>query len=319
MSVVFQAKVRLCFLRTYTSLFLFSSESSEDMITEEKRVLPIIHILVSDSDSEFSSAVIAMNSSNLAKSFSLRMVPSIEWRISLPSVDIKDHSFGPNSKIELLLFNSNYCIDCVKKRSFHDKGNSTVFFHFENNKIGKKGEFTNFNEHIFSYSKRADNFIFSISIFKHIANSDEFVNVFMMIGFDSTIELVSFDESQVVTFNGKFICGFRNGDCGTGNQSDNTVGSPHGFIIYGIEIFKGIGKVSKVIDVETWRIDNSRVLRWIVSLIEGNSSVLSTKSSIQNGKCSVLIELMHYFDKAFNSYDFEEKCGAQRRSATHKG
>nr|GFC04915.1 hypothetical protein [Tanacetum cinerariifolium] len=40
---------------------------------------------VSDSDSEFSSAVIAMNSSNLAKSFSSRMVPLMEWRISLPS------------------------------------------------------------------------------------------------------------------------------------------------------------------------------------------------------------------------------------------
>ncbi|GJY06106.1 hypothetical protein Tco_0373160 [Tanacetum coccineum] len=61
---------------------------------EEKRVLPRIHILViflnggssvSDLDSKFSSAVIAMNSSNSAKSFSSRMVHSMEWRISLPS------------------------------------------------------------------------------------------------------------------------------------------------------------------------------------------------------------------------------------------
>ncbi|GKC51922.1 hypothetical protein Tco_1074667 [Tanacetum coccineum] len=65
----------------------------------------------------------------------------------------------------------------------------------------------------------------------------EFVNVFMRIGFDSTIELVSFDESQVVTFNGKF-----------GNE-----------------------KVTEVIDVENWRVDNSRLLRWIVSLFEWNS------------------------------------------------
>ncbi|GKA33555.1 hypothetical protein Tco_0719984 [Tanacetum coccineum] len=85
---------------------------------------------------------------------------------------------------------------------------------------------------------------------------------------------------SVVTFNGKFICGLRNSDCGTGSLSDNTVGSPHGFIIHGIEIFNGNKKVTEVIDVENWRIDNSRVLRWIVSLIEGNSSVLSTKSSI---------------------------------------
>ncbi|GJR29913.1 hypothetical protein Tco_1106145 [Tanacetum coccineum] len=41
--------------------------------------------LVSDSDLEFSSAVIALNSSNSAKSFSSRMVPSMEWKISLPS------------------------------------------------------------------------------------------------------------------------------------------------------------------------------------------------------------------------------------------
>nr|GEU76403.1 hypothetical protein [Tanacetum cinerariifolium] len=127
----------------------------------------------------------------------------------------------------------------------------------------------------------ADNFIFGISVFKHIEDSEEFINVFVRIDFRSTIELVSFDESQVVTFNGKFICAFRNGDCRTGSQSDNTVSSPHGFIIYEIKIFKGNEKVTKVIDVENWQIDNSRVLRRIVSLIEGNSSVPSTKSSIQ--------------------------------------
>ncbi|GJT08762.1 hypothetical protein Tco_0843224 [Tanacetum coccineum] len=43
-----------------------------------------------------------------------------------------------------------------------------------------------------------------------------------------------------------------------------------------------VGNVPEVIDVENWRIDNSRVLRWVVSLIEWNSSVLSTKSSIQS-------------------------------------
>ncbi|GKF25220.1 hypothetical protein Tco_0081114 [Tanacetum coccineum] len=32
---------------------------------------------------------------------------------------------------------------------------------------------------------------------------EEFMNVFMRISFGSTIKLVSFDESQVVTFNGK--------------------------------------------------------------------------------------------------------------------
>ncbi|GJW26562.1 reverse transcriptase domain-containing protein [Tanacetum coccineum] len=52
--------------------------------------------------------------------------------------------------------------------------------------------------------------------------------IFMQIGFNSTIELVSFDETQVVTFNGKFICGIRNGDYKTRIQSDNRVGILHG-------------------------------------------------------------------------------------------
>nr|GEX92546.1 reverse transcriptase domain-containing protein [Tanacetum cinerariifolium] len=128
----------------------------------------------------------------------------------------------------------------------------------------------------------AENFILGISVFKHIADSEEFVNVFVRIGFGSTIKLVSFDESQVVTFNGKFVCGFRNSDCGTESQSDNTVGSPHGFIIHWIVILKNIKKVMEVIDVDNWQIDNSRVLRWIVSLFEWNSSVSSMKSLIQS-------------------------------------
>ncbi|GJV75981.1 DNA-directed DNA polymerase [Tanacetum coccineum] len=65
------------------------------------------------------------------------------------------------------------------------------------------------------------------------------MNVFMRISFGSTIKLVSFHESQVVTFYGKFVCGFTNSDCGTESQSDNTVGNPHGFIMHGIEIFDG--------------------------------------------------------------------------------
>nr|GEW51071.1 hypothetical protein [Tanacetum cinerariifolium] len=36
---------------------------------------------------------------------------------------------------------------------------------------------------------------FGVSVFKHITYSEEFMNVFVRIGFGSTIELVSFDES----------------------------------------------------------------------------------------------------------------------------
>ncbi|GKD29768.1 hypothetical protein Tco_1240546, partial [Tanacetum coccineum] len=54
-------------------------------------------------------------------------------------IDIDDHSFSSNSKIELFLFNSNNCISSVKKWSSQDEGNFTVFFHFKNNKISRKG------------------------------------------------------------------------------------------------------------------------------------------------------------------------------------
>nr|GEY86220.1 hypothetical protein [Tanacetum cinerariifolium] len=74
----------------------------------------------------------------------------------------------------------------------------------------------------------------------------------------------------------------KNSDCETKSQSDNTVGSPHGFIIHWIVISKSIKKMTKVIDVENWQIDNSRVLRLIVSLIELNCFVSSMKSSNQN-------------------------------------
>nr|GEV96602.1 reverse transcriptase domain-containing protein [Tanacetum cinerariifolium] len=77
------------------------------------------------------------------------------------------------------------------------------------------------------------------------SNFEDSMNVFVMINFGSIIKLVSFDESQVVTFNSKFVCGIRNSDCKTGSQSDNTVGSPHGFIIHWIIISKNIKKVTE--------------------------------------------------------------------------
>ncbi|GJW31709.1 hypothetical protein Tco_0051741, partial [Tanacetum coccineum] len=73
-----------------------------------------------------------------------------------------------------------------------------------------------------------------------------------------------------------------NSYCGTGSWCDNMVSSPHGFIIHWIEIFENHEKVTEVVDVENWRIDNSRILRWVVSLIERNSLVSSMKSSIQS-------------------------------------
>ncbi|GJY66784.1 reverse transcriptase domain-containing protein [Tanacetum coccineum] len=60
---------------------------------------------------------------------------------------------------------------------------------------------------------------------KPSVDSEEFVNVFMRIGFGSTIELVSFDKGQVVTFDSKFVCGFRNSDCETRVRSGSSNGS----------------------------------------------------------------------------------------------
>nr|GFA80354.1 hypothetical protein [Tanacetum cinerariifolium] len=69
-------------------------------------------------------------------------------------------------------------------------------------------------------------------------------------------------------------------DYGTESWSDNMVGSLHGFIIHWIVISKNIKKVTKVIDVKNWQVDNSRVSKWIVSLVEWNSFVSSMKSLI---------------------------------------
>nr|GEU44597.1 hypothetical protein [Tanacetum cinerariifolium] len=126
---------------------------------------------------------------------------------------------------------------------------------------------------------QADSFILGVSVFKHITYSEEFVNVFVRISIDSTIELVSFDKSQVVTFNGKFVCGFKNGDSKTESRSDNTVGSPHGFIIHGIKDLKGNEKVTEVIAAENWRL----------------------VSAVEVGCFFVRMELLCFIDEVFDS------------------
>ncbi|GJT98587.1 hypothetical protein Tco_1094105 [Tanacetum coccineum] len=80
----------------------------------------------------------------------------VSWSSKSPLDDDRTYDPWPclNSKIELFLFNSNYCISSVKKGSSQNERNFAIFLHFENNKINREGEFTNFNEHIFSYSNR---------------------------------------------------------------------------------------------------------------------------------------------------------------------
>ncbi|GJT45030.1 hypothetical protein Tco_0953745 [Tanacetum coccineum] len=93
MSVVFQEKASLCFLRMDTSLLLFCAESLDDMITGRKdgsfQRITVFQIIMKGFKFkihlEFSSAVIAMNSSNSEKISFSRRVPLMEWRILLPS------------------------------------------------------------------------------------------------------------------------------------------------------------------------------------------------------------------------------------------
>nr|GEZ39050.1 hypothetical protein [Tanacetum cinerariifolium] len=54
-------------------------------------------------------------------------------------VDIEDHSFSPNSKIELFLFNPNHYISSVRKGLSQYERNFSIFFHFENNEISREG------------------------------------------------------------------------------------------------------------------------------------------------------------------------------------
>nr|GEZ24982.1 hypothetical protein [Tanacetum cinerariifolium] len=126
-SVVFQAK---------TSLWIFSNGGSS----------------VSDSDLEFSSVVIAMNLSNSKKISSSRRVPLMEWRILLHSSRRASKSSFKISSLTLIL--KNVSSFDAKKGSFQDERNFAIFFYFENNEIRRKGEFTNFNEHIFSYPNK---------------------------------------------------------------------------------------------------------------------------------------------------------------------
>nr|GEU89826.1 hypothetical protein [Tanacetum cinerariifolium] len=120
--------------KTIEETEIFISQSLDDMITGRKDdSSKNTYSKLLGRDSEFSSPVIAMNSSNSEKISSSRGVPSIE------EVNIKDHSFNSNSKIELFLFNSNNCISSVKKGSSQDERKFAIFFNFENNEISRNG------------------------------------------------------------------------------------------------------------------------------------------------------------------------------------
>nr|GEW70917.1 hypothetical protein [Tanacetum cinerariifolium] len=79
------------------------------------------------------------------------------------------------------------------------------------------------------------------------------MNVLVRIGFNSTIKLISFDESQVISYNCKFVGSCRYGDCQTGSHGNNTIGCVHRFIIeisHGVVKFKKVEKEWEVGDIE---------------------------------------------------------------------
>nr|GEW36314.1 reverse transcriptase domain-containing protein [Tanacetum cinerariifolium] len=124
-----------------------------------------------------------------------------------------------------------------------------------------------------------DGFILDVSVFKHITYFEDFVNVFVMIGFDSTIELVSFDKSQVEFVNVFVRIGFDSTIELVSFDKSQVVTFNGKFAVSGMVIAKPRVRATTR---STAHIDKSRLLRWIVSLFEWNSSVSSMKSSIQS-------------------------------------
>nr|GEW72158.1 UBN2 domain-containing protein [Tanacetum cinerariifolium] len=123
-----------------------------------------------------------------------------------------------------------------------------------------------------------------------------FINVSIVPSLSSSSHVFASPVSDRRNIISKFVCGFKNSDCGTESWSDNMVGSPHGFIIHWIVILKNIKKVTEVIDVKNWWVDNSWVSKWIDSLVKWNFSVSSTKSWIQKIKVKELQSAWGYND-----------------------
>nr|GEW63752.1 hypothetical protein [Tanacetum cinerariifolium] len=86
-------------------------------------------------DAEFSTAVVAMNSSNSEKIYSSRRVPSMEWILLPSSRRASKYSSKISSITSILKHVSSFD---VKKMSSQDEGNFTVFFYFENTKSAGK-------------------------------------------------------------------------------------------------------------------------------------------------------------------------------------
>nr|GEW56299.1 hypothetical protein [Tanacetum cinerariifolium] len=116
--------------------------------------------------------------------------------------------------------------------------------------------------------------------------------VLVRIDFDSAIELVFFDKSQVVSFNCKVVSSFGYIDCWTEKGGDNTVGCPHGFIIkisHGIVKFKKVEKEMKVVDIDDMWIDLCCSFDSFVPSFELDSSISSTIQELSVAKQKLML------------------------------
>nr|GEV24734.1 hypothetical protein [Tanacetum cinerariifolium] len=210
--------------------------------------------------------------------------------IGVKGVDIKDHSFSPNSKIKWLLFDSNHCIYSVKKRSSQDKGNFTFFFHFENNKICKKAP------HCY-----------------HSAAKSDFGGVTLDRLWPWKFLSISFIRSQASVRN-SFSC-WEKAQISQRSRSKRAGGKNR--------LMKAVRSSSHVLIVPSLS-SSSHVFASLViergNIIRNGECKIESqydnkpdgKCDAQSFKCGVLRELRHYFDQTFNSFDL-------RRSAAHKG
>nr|GEW73645.1 hypothetical protein [Tanacetum cinerariifolium] len=102
------------------------------------------------------------------------------------------------------------------------------------------------------------------------------------------------------------------------SRSDNTVDSPHGFIINWIVSFKNIKKATEIVDIKNGKIDNSWLCWSFVSSFEWDSPVSLTKSTIKGSfrlgegqsathilKCAAYLGYV-----SGNIINAEEKCDA---------
>ncbi|GKB66885.1 hypothetical protein Tco_0928297 [Tanacetum coccineum] len=299
--------------------------------------------LVSDSESEFSSAVIAMNSSNSAKISFSRRVPLIEWRILLPpfrralvttncEISIIDLPLLVNTAFTCSLRDcSSWSADHHSKStsltiSLHELASShghsigiTAAFIDENCDHDSFGAFPSYEaKRRLEIHSRVERKLGFLRVVGQKEMGEESAN-------ESGSEFIPCIVPSLSSSNHVFASpGFRIVIC-----REQESGAKHGqqptfdrVIIHWIVILKNIKKVTEVVDVKNWRVDNSRGLWWIISLIVWNSSVSSTKSSIQSKKTSsfLIIRSFSSKEKAFlgvlvkgGKARLGAKCGALRK------